>query len=385
MNMKKLMTIVVAAISIATFASGLYFVSGGDFRECHIKYSIMTEQPNETITITPPRVQVLGSYGNADYANPWSVKTDGQEFTYSKVENINVPTSSLGGSGVLAEPTQYTYANPGNHSVKIYDENGNAYIIYFNAMTNLVSLYIDMSKTKAASKFGKQISGIDVRVYNCPNLKNMTYVLANNEYGKYTNFNATAFSQLRRIDNFTLKNVDGIQLITGSQFSKSAMTNSLHFANVTNIAGSAFERSHRMSGLSIPRIVDIGGMVCNIGSSSLDVALPDATIINNGYGLKKLRIGDRINSIGRNSFWRQLNLTTIEFVTDEEDWIGTWNAKTFLTQFFGVASEIDGKSDEATLTRLPTSEIPNSVYSVSSGLPTPTTLKLIRWAEADNQ
>ena len=77
-----------------------------------------------------------------------------------------------------------------------------------------------------------------------------------------------------------------------------------------------------------------------------------------------------------------MNLKTIEFVTDEEDWIGTWNANTILKQFFGEASPIEGKSDEATLTQLPRSEVPNTVYSVTSGYPTPTTLKLIR---RDNQ
>ena len=47
MNMKKLMTIVVAAISIATFAKGIYFVSGGDFREARIKYVIETTNNNQ--------------------------------------------------------------------------------------------------------------------------------------------------------------------------------------------------------------------------------------------------------------------------------------------------------------------------------------------------
>ena len=46
MNMKKLMTIVVATISMATFARGIYFVSGGDFRQCNFKYSIRTTEPN---------------------------------------------------------------------------------------------------------------------------------------------------------------------------------------------------------------------------------------------------------------------------------------------------------------------------------------------------
>ena len=91
-----------------------------------------------------------------------------------------------------------------------------------------------------------------------------------------------------------------------------------------------------------------------------------------------MRIGDTVQYIGQNSFWRQVNLKTIEFVTDEDDWIGTWNANTLLQQFFGKATAIEGKNDEASLERLPNSQIPNSVFTVSVELPAPTTLKLVR-------
>lgn len=53
MNMKKLMTIVVAAISMATFAKGIYFVSGGDFRTPVLKYSIYSEYHNQQMEVTP--------------------------------------------------------------------------------------------------------------------------------------------------------------------------------------------------------------------------------------------------------------------------------------------------------------------------------------------
>ena len=71
-------------------------------------------------------------------------------------------------------------------------------------------------------------------------------------------------------------------------------------------------------------------------------------------------------------------MTVVEFVTDEEDWIGKWNANLYFTQFFGVASAIDGVSDTATLTQLPSSEIRDSTYSEVSARPKPTTLKLVR-------
>ena len=120
------------------------------------------------------------------------------------------------------------------------------------------------------------------------------------------------------------------------------------------------------------------GQTCNISRDANNTSISDQQIIERGWGLKVLRIGDQIEHIDQNSFWRQVNLKTIEFVTDEDDWIGKWNAKAFLTQFFGVASAIEGQTDTATLTQLSSSEIPNEVYSVNFGLPHPTTLKLIR-------
>ena len=46
MIMKKLTTVMAVAIAATTFAKGIYFVSGGDFRQCNFKYSIRTTEPN---------------------------------------------------------------------------------------------------------------------------------------------------------------------------------------------------------------------------------------------------------------------------------------------------------------------------------------------------
>ena len=40
MNTKKLITTMAVAIAATSFAKGIYFVSGGDFRSCRIKYVI---------------------------------------------------------------------------------------------------------------------------------------------------------------------------------------------------------------------------------------------------------------------------------------------------------------------------------------------------------
>ena len=46
MNMKKLMTTMAVAIAATTFAKGIYFVSGGDFRKWDLKYTLETTEAN---------------------------------------------------------------------------------------------------------------------------------------------------------------------------------------------------------------------------------------------------------------------------------------------------------------------------------------------------
>ena len=88
MNIKKTIIAALMALSATVFASGLYFVSGGDFRQCNFKYILRTTEPNQTITITPKKVFTLSNYGNAAYAGPWSVKTQGEEFHFGKYDNL---------------------------------------------------------------------------------------------------------------------------------------------------------------------------------------------------------------------------------------------------------------------------------------------------------
>ena len=99
MNIKKTIIAAFMALSATVFASGLYFVSGGDFRPCNFKYTLMTIEPNQTLTLTPNKVFPLSNYGNPGYAGPWSVKTMGEEFVFGKYDTIP-DGSALGGSGV---------------------------------------------------------------------------------------------------------------------------------------------------------------------------------------------------------------------------------------------------------------------------------------------
>ena len=182
--------------------------------------------------------------------------------------------------------------------------------------------------------------------------------------------------------------VEGLSSVTNAGaniFRFNSMTNAICMPYVEVFTGATFQNSPRIPELIIPRAKTLSGQTANIARDAFNVALNGNTVINEGWGLKRLRIGDGLESMGQNSFWNQRNLKTIEFVTDDENWIDTWNNKVFLTQFFGVASAIEGKSDEASLTQLPRDQVPSSVYSVTGGYPTPTTLKRIRWSEADNQ
>lgn len=142
MNIKKTIIAAIMALSATVFAGGLYFVSGGDFRPCNFKYVLRTTEPNQTLTITPNKIYTLSNYGNPTYSGPWSVKTQGDEFNYTQWDNIP-HDGQVKGNCVAVEPLQYTYATPGDHLVKIYDEMGNIYMLYILSNPNLVSAYFD--------------------------------------------------------------------------------------------------------------------------------------------------------------------------------------------------------------------------------------------------
>ena len=372
MNIKKAITITVMALTMATFASGLYFVSGGDFRPCNFKYTLRTTEPNQTITITPVKIYTLSNFGNATWSGPWSVKTQGEEFNYTQWDNIPYD-GQVKGNCVAVEPLQYTYAEPGDHLVKIYDEKGNIYMMFFANMENLTSLYVDWASVPSSATFSKDIK---FTVANNPFLKKVyfrfPYTGTEPEQTMYS-----LFTNLTNADECVVLNTERFTNINAA-FRFNNMTNALYFPNAKFLTGACFQNSPRIPYVSIPNVTNMLGQTCNISRDANNTSISDQQIIERGWGLKALRIGDQIEHIDQNSFWRQANLKTIEFVTDEEDWIGKWNAKAFLTQFFGVASAIDGQTDTATLTQLPSSEIPNEVFSVNFGLPHPTTLKRIR-------
>ena len=257
MNMKKLMAIVVATISMATFAKGIYFVSGGDFRQCNFKYVLRTTEPNQTITITPKRVFPLSNYGNAAYAGPWSVKTHGEEFNFGKYDTIMSSGVQLGPYGVEVQPLQYTFPEPGDHLVKIYDELGNIYQMYFLYDPNLVSAYIDWSKQPSASKFSADI------MFNieCPNLKKayVKFPYVGTEKRKM----GYMFNNLTNIDELVVLGTERFTTLDSS-FRQNNMTNGLEFLNATTLTNGCFQYSPRLSYLSLPNVQRIYGQCANL-------------------------------------------------------------------------------------------------------------------------
>lgn len=360
------------AVCAGTFAKGIYFVSGGDFRPCNFKYTLRTTEPNQTMTLTPNKVFPLSNYGNPEYAGEWSVKTMGEEFVFGKYDTIP-DGSSLGGSGVQVEPLEYTFPTPGIHNVKIYDELGNIFILNFHDNPNLVSVYIDWSSQKSVDRYSGYFSSL---INSCANLKKVQIKFPYNGTENVA-MPWHSFNNLPNVDECVVTGAERFYSMNGC-FQYNSATNAMYFPNVTNLQNGCFQNSPRVSYVSIPNVETIQGQAFNASRDAENNPISSDMFISNNWGLKALRIGDRVRYIGANSFWRQLNLTTIEFVTDEEDWIGKWNASYYFRQFFGVASAIDGVSDTATLTQLPTSEIQNSTYSELSARPTPTTLKLVR-------
>lgn len=326
---KTIFTICLLMAATTTFSGGLYLVSGSDFRPCNIKYQLLTTTENQTLEVTPKRVFPLANYNNTLYEGPWSVKTQGQEFNFTPYETIP-GGSSLGPNGVEIQPLQFTYALPGSHLVKIYDEWGNIYQLGFNNWDDLYSLHIDWSLQKSAQQYSRLQA---VTIWNNANLKKV--------YIKYSYFGTESVEMAKNMFN-TLTNIDEC-IVLGTErfvtlnnnFRFNFMTNGLSFPNVTTITGNCFTSSQRISYLSVPNARVMYGQTCGLSRGTQNEPLTDEAIIGNNWGLKAIRIGDALETIGLNSFWRQVNLNTVEFVTDEEDWIGKWNSMTLLTQFFG--------------------------------------------------
>ena len=150
------------------------------------------------------------------------------------------------------------------------------------------------------------------------------------------------------------------------------MTNNFIADAAIRVGGAFLKDCPRVEYVSIANIVTIKSYSFNCSS------IPEATMRQQNLGLKKIRIGDTLQTFGGNSLWGQQLLDEVEFVTDEEDWIAAWNNHPLMPYIFGDATPANGQATETTLTQKPASEIPTSIYVNCNRRPTPTKLKVVR-------
>lgn len=345
--------------------SGLYFVSGGDFRECKVKYVIETTEPNQTVDITPGMVCVLNNYpkGNEPFFGEWSLKTMGEEFTFSPFDNIRF--SSPAGGCSNAAPVKYTYPTTGRHLVKLYNEKGNVYQLWITNNQNIVEAYIDWTSAPFAQKHSANST---ISVQYCHNLKKLVI-------GHPVGTNLGKFSGLRdlpALDDVKILNPQMYNTIVADSVRECLCTNDMVFVNVTNIGNRAFVHSYKINYASFPKLVQMGVQVFNQSKKN------PTELEQNNWGLRKLRIGDSLATWGQNSFWGQTMLDTIEFYTQEENWIQAWNNHSILPVAFGIATAIEGETGIATLTPQDDSDVPSAIFSEHTRRPKPTKLVLVR-------
>lgn len=312
-----------------SFAGGLYIVSGGDFRNSFLKYTVETTNSNQEVEITPSEVSLLRNWGNQQFAGPWSVKSDGREYEFTEFQGINSIHHEGGCSNVA--PLKVTYANPGRHLVKVFDAKGNVFKVSFTNMNELTSLHYDYEKSPASNQHG----GDSVfNVMNCINLKTIYVNVTEKHVFRWPNF-----VNLPVLKDFRIGRPEYVKTIPNSWFNSSQATNDMVFLNVTNIDSWAFGNANNIEYLCVPRIQKIGNNVFRRWSSPTT-------------GLKSIMIGDELVSIGEKCFLANKTLKTIEFASDREDWLDFWNRNPVFRDTFGQATAVEGQPNKATLTKV---------------------------------
>ena len=203
-----------------------------------------------------------------------------------------------------------------------------------------------------------------MRIDRCPNLETIVLRTPETSEGMMENLDIGGGKPyMNKLRTLEIPNANGFTTVRGFKGTTN-LVSGLDLPNVTNVFNGSFSPS-TASFFRVPNIERIEAYVFNIldipnvfqeNEEKAKEALGDR-------GLKVLGIGDRLNYVGINSFISQHNLKTIEFTTDEEDWIGTWNNNSVLVGWLGTAVAVEGKDDEATLI-WPADEV-NDYYSTA--------------------
>jgi hypothetical protein len=99
------------------------------------------------------------------------------------------------------------------------------------------------------------------------------------------------FTNLTNADECVVLNTERFTNINGA-FRFNNMTNALYFPNAKFLTGACFQNSPRIPYLSIPNVTNMLGQTCNISRDANNTSISDQQIIERGWGLKAVRIGD---------------------------------------------------------------------------------------------
>lgn len=376
MNIRKTMTIVVAAISMATFAKGVYFVSGGDFRKWDLKYTLRTTEANQTIAITPEKLKTLSTV-SPDFEYPWSLKSEGTEYEFGYFDNIGMSATDLNSRGASnVPPFQVTFQNAGNHSIKMYNTKGNVFRIWFQDNPYIKELYVNWENFAPVTGTTRQ--GPSLYINNCTNLvkfvyNNPTNLPENNARRKLDNW---AFAGLPSATEFQIVHPEFYREIGQRCFATNGMY-TVNFPGVTNIQEHAFDFLPNATNVYLPNL-EIAGTWCFMGA----------------YYVKTIRLSEKVRVVKDNAMYNTMKRIkvngvarseeggTIEFITSASDFVAAWNNHPVLPKWFGPAVAIEGNDHEATLLpftgkRGSSGERP-AYYFVNDNFPKPTRLVRIQ-------
>lgn len=370
--MKLKATLFTILATLTCLANGVYFVSASDFRTPTAKWVMETTVPNQTVEITPNKARTLTVYSNPKYESEWSVKTEGQEFVFGKQDNIRQGTGAIGEAvGTLGAtniaPKTFTYQTPGNHLVKMYNPLGNVYQQTFSS-PYITALWINDDRPT------QDTFVLVTTIWNCPSLKKLVW---NNPRGKQMGMtlSTTTINNATNIVDLQILHPEAFSSILNDTFKDySKVTNDFIFPLAKYIGNSTFIYNQHIQYAYIPSAT-------NIGSSAFNLARPNgSTVISKGLGLKKLCIGDGIRIVGVNTFYGHENLETIEFATDSQNWIDTWNNNTVISNWIGAA-QATSNPNEANL--IPQVGADGTYYSGTRriGSNTARTIKIVKVAK----
>ena len=251
---------------------------------------------------------------------------------------------SLAPGATNMTPITHAFAKPGKHLVKVYSPSWNIFSVLISNPA-VYSVAIDLEdlpyNTKTYLRWG-------VSIVESPILTKIIYknpITANTALRD--------FKKLPALKEFVLKHPETITDISKETFLEcTELEGDWVFPNVTNIEYNCFRNCKKINYVALPRAEAIYGY-----AFSLSTAYPEP------YGIHTLRIGDRLSRASLDLFARQNHVTTIEFVTDDPNWMDAWNNHPILPNWLGTASNQVG--NEATLTPSANDVVYNVYYSGS--------------------